>query len=109
MSRPTTPAKKNICPPQHLSDHRVATKLKNSHFSSLYMILVLKAKSTACVVASCEPILGFLSFPDPKRSLVHIKAATHLVLSRGRGQVDTRGLHFSSRGGGPGCQRVAKG
>lgn len=40
---------------------------------------------------------GFSSFLDPK-SLVHIKAGTHLVLSRGAGQVDTRGLHFSSGG-----------
>lgn len=80
-----------------MTDHGVATELKNSHFSQLYMMLVLKAKSTACVVASCEPVSGFSSFPDPK-SLVHIKAARHLVLSRGRGQVDTRGLHFSSGG-----------
>lgn len=32
------------------------------------------------------------------RSSVHIKVATHLVLCTGRGQVDTRGLHFSGRG-----------
>lgn len=84
-------------PPLHMTDHGVATKFKNSHFSQIYTMLVLKAKSTACVVASCEPVWGFSSFPDPN-SLVHIKAATHLDLSSGRGQVDTRGLHFSSGG-----------
>lgn len=39
----------------------------------------------------------FSSRVDSKRS-VYIKAPTHLVLSRGRGQVDVRGLHVSSRG-----------
>lgn len=58
----------------------------------------LKAKSAACVVASCEPVSGSRPSLTQKKSLVHIKAATHLVLSRGRGQVDTRGLHFSSGG-----------
>lgn len=60
-------------------------------------MLVLKAKSAACVVASCVPVLGFCP-PLTQKSLAHIKATTHLVLSRGRGQVDTKGLHFSSGG-----------
>lgn len=80
-----------------MTDHGVAKKLKNSHFSQFYMRLVLKAKSTVCVVASCEPVSSFRPSLTQK-CLVHIKATTHLVLSRGRGQVDTRGLHFSSGG-----------
>lgn len=82
-----------------MTDRGVATKLKNSHFSQfLYTMPALKAKSAACVVASCEPVSGSRPSLTQKKSLVHIKAATHLVLSRGRGQVDARGLHFSSGG-----------
>lgn len=80
-----------------MTDHGVAAKLKNSHFSQFYMMLVLKAESSACVVASCEPVSGFRPSLTQK-SLVHIKATTHLVLGRGRGQVDARGLHRSSGG-----------
>lgn len=58
---------------------------------------VLKAKMTTCAVASCELVWSFLSYSELK-SLIHIKASTHLVLGSGRGQVEAKGLHFSSRG-----------
>lgn len=65
-------------------------------FTSLYDTRAESPERCVCC-GFMRASFGFSSFPDP-RSLVHIKAATHLVLSRGRGQVDTRGLHFSSGG-----------
>lgn len=71
-------------------------KSQRSHIFHYFIWCFCWNPTEVCVVASCEPVLVFyFSFSDLK-SLVHIKATAHLVLGRGRGQVDTRGLHFSS-------------
>lgn len=89
-----TPAEVLMSPPLYMTDHRVPEKVKEfTFFTILYDTCAESQKCCMCcgfVWASLESS----SFPDPKKSLVHIKATAHLVLSRGRGQVDTRGLHF---------------
>lgn len=52
-----------------MTNHSVAKKLKDSHFSRYYMILVLKAWSEACVMASHESLWGFLVLLWPKEVL----------------------------------------
>lgn len=98
-SEPTTPGEQTSCPPQHMTDYRVAKKLKNSNFSQPYMTLVLKGRSAACVVASCHPVL--VSRPSlTQKGLVHIKALKHLVLSRGKRAGGNKRSSFYRRGGG---------
>lgn len=82
---------------QCLSDRCVAEKLNKSHFSSFLTTFVLKTNWHGVCCGFVWASFVFLAHIDLKRS-VYIKAPKHLVLSRGRGQVDVRGLHVSSGG-----------
>lgn len=98
-SRPWAPANETICPPHSTwLITQWLQKLKNLHFSQFtHSCFCWKPLVQWALWLHPARFWSTLSFADPK-SVVHIKGLTHLVVGKVRGQVDTRGLNFSSGG-----------